>query len=352
MSGDFGAGARPTLKVLKEYLNEPSDWGDVNQYRAVRDNRFRDAGPLADLDHPVIRSGSWLNEAPGAADGLKVHLHALASKLPSVWRELRPGQWRGLVTQPTRPGQWWIVFAGLEREGDFADVYERLKALSLEELHGLYPNEDDFTLSRLEEAEKTHKAWLHSCSEAVLLGVEDAVGRNENIDISLPVHPSHTGAKFELSVNVERLEDQAEPQETPADILISFRTKNWLDATLRMSVLNLIVGLVDPVTEHWVALSDTGLDVSYLVQTTEVRLLQLQAAARLLGERTEPHGRQESFEAPRMAFAHYTSGKKLADAYVFGAVCQSLCGQWFVPTQDASQMAVCPDCSEIYETFV
>lgn len=351
MPDDSRVGARPTLYVLRECLAEPSDWGSVDQYRAIKENRFPDAGPLTDLDHPVVRAGSWLTEQASAGDGLKVHLHALAAKLPSTWRELRPGQWRGLVTQPHAPGPWWVLFAGREREGDRSDVYARLKALSIAELNALYPSEDDFELAGLEAGEAAQRAWLQSCADVILSSLGSALTNQNVVEASLPVHPAHTGAHFQLSFEVVRLGSQDPPQVTPADICLSIQTKNWLDSTLRMAVLKLMVGLIDPVAEHWTPISDSGLETSYLVETTEVRLLQLKAATSLQDESIR-RSYLETFEQPRMAYAHYTAGRRLTDAYIFGDICESICGRIFVPTQDASQLPVCPECSEVYETFV
>ncbi|MGO2052189.1 DUF3039 domain-containing protein [Glutamicibacter sp. 287] len=342
-------GVRPTLYVLHECLSAPDDWANPEQYRAVKQGRFKDAGPLSQLQHPVIQSGNWATSDPECANSHIVYKHAVTCGMPTPWRELKPGQWRGLVTQPKQDAQWWILFAGLRRAGDESNVYRKLDLMKRHALLALYPTSDDYTLQKLEVANATEKAWEASCAASILSSVSKSITLNHKVEVTLPLHPSHKGAELVVDFHVERVEDQQAPHELPADIFLTVHTKNWSDSTLRDVVVPIMIGLIDPVQEHWEIIEHNGKDMVYLVQTTEVKIQQLLAAETLANASIDTYTHKP--EVPRTHYAHYARQRILTDAYVYGIVSQAICGFNFVPSQDVSDMKICPDCERIYEAY-
>lgn len=47
--------------------------------------------------------------------------------------------------------------------------------------------------------------------------------------------------------------------------------------------------------------------------------------------------------------SHFVKKRVHADAYIFGAEVEALCGHRFVPTQNPEKLPVCPPCKTIFE---
>lgn len=350
MSEDNNTGLRPTLSVLNNCLASPDDWESIEQYNAVKNGRFREADPLHLLRHPVIQSGRWLTNERSSGDSHKIYVHSVESGLSSVWREIRAGQWRGLFTFMSNEPHWWLLHAGLRRAGDASNVYRKIDTMGRLELEKLLPTEKDLTLFRLERADSRQKQWEIDCALTILEGASAAISTNNPTPAILPAHPAHSGIELRLTFSVERLDDQEIPSQTPADLYLSIETTNWSDSVLRDAILPMLVGLIDPVQEHWEVIEHNGLNMIYLIQTTEVRLKQLEAAGR--NTRLAPIVELVSNPpVPKTTFAHYTTKRILADAYTFGIASIALCGYTFVPCQDASMKEICPDCDAKYSSM-
>ncbi|MGO4230177.1 DUF3039 domain-containing protein [Arthrobacter sp. YAF34] len=303
--------------------------------------------------HPIVQAGKSLDSSEESGRNLKIYKYSVHSSMPSPWRELRHEQWRGLTTQAESPGQWWLLFAGLEREGDDDDVYTRVQSLVPQQLLCLYPTELDFKLLSLEQGESIQRRWDASCASSIIRAIAGAAESGHRIELALPVHPGHPGAKFVLGIDVSRImpeDERDEPEETPAELLLMLVTNEWHDAPLRSKTLKLLMRIIDPVLENWDAVYDNGLDTRYAVMITEARLMQIIAAVALEDSPLDyeqvrvPGDRGE----PGTGFSHYLPQSALVDAYVYGEELRGLCGQWFVPTKDGTSMPTCPACHEKY----
>lgn len=51
-------------------------------------------------------------------------------------------------------------------------------------------------------------------------------------------------------------------------------------------------------------------------------------------------------------FAHYADKNKVTEAMVTGIAIVALCGKKWVPTRDAKDFPVCPDCQRLYELTI
>ncbi len=61
----------------------------------------------------------------------------------------------------------------------------------------------------------------------------------------------------------------------------------------------------------------------------------------------EPDTRLVTDDGDHDRFAHYTSRKAAARAYVEGTPLRALCGKVWVPSRDPSRYPVCPECEKI-----
>jgi hypothetical protein len=357
---DQCTGARPTLRVLAECLNGPEGWDDPEQHRAVRENRFKDAGPLAELKHRIIQDGRELQADPASADGLKAYKSSLKlSGRPLPWRQLRSGQWRALVAQAEEWEHWWIVNAGLRREGDASNVYQKTDAASVDGLEALYPDEDDLALLRLEQSAAQLQRWQQACAMTTLDVLGRALESGAESATEMPRHPSRMGVTAQITFDVTRLDpddlaaEGIKSEDAEADIFLTLQLSgDWNDSVVRASLLNLIRGLLDPVEEHWQTIGDVQRGLMMLLATNESRLTQIKAAVGLadrdfvpaLGGTVAPQPQR-----PSVIYAHFAPKDALADAYVYGEPCHALCGQSFVPSRDPSPLPVCPACQRLYE---
>ena len=65
-----------------------------------------------------------------------------------------------------------------------------------------------------------------------------------------------------------------------------------------------------------------------------------------LEERTRP---VTTDDGDHERFSHIVAKDKLADAMVFGAPVEALCGKRWVPSRDPDRYPVCPTCVELYK---
>ncbi|QXQ09755.1 DUF3039 domain-containing protein [Paeniglutamicibacter sp. Y32M11] len=165
----------------------------------------------------------------------------------------------------------------------------------------------------------------------------------------MPSHPSHVGAKLDVSVDIERLDEVDNSASTPAEIMLTIELNGWTDGNLKRSLVTLLLQEIDPVRENWDAVSDNGTTLMYSLLTTES---QLQAIANPLPRnsqeaclvRAEPGGLT-------ITLAHYLLKRVITDAHVYGRPRKALCGQWLVPSQNPDSLEVCPKCDEIHRSF-
>ncbi len=337
--------ARPTLHVLEVCLTEPSAWNSIEQFRAIQKRDFPAAGPLSELEHPIIKAGRLLTPDPSTALGFQIHTLTHGNNFPSLWRELKAGQWRGLITQQDGAGQWWIVLAGLERENDDNDIYNQIRQLDKNDIKALYPNEDDQDLLSLESASITQEEWENSCIKVFLDIISQAARESNQGRGNLPQHPSHVGAHLDIFVEIDRISEFDEPSSTPAEIMLGIELGNWSDTVLERALIPKLLQAIDPALEHWDVVHDNGIRLLYSLLTTEAQLQGL-IADPPTDARASPVTVENS-TCLSVAFAHYTQKRDTADAHVFGKPLKAICGQWFVPTRNPDSLTICPKCDDM-----
>lgn len=350
MDNDVESGCRPTLRTLTEQLLDPSAWKDPEQIRAIVARNFRGVLPLSKLSHPIIQAGHALTSDAESSHNLIVYQHSVALGLPSVWRELRRDQWRGLVTQPAPSKEWWLIHAGLRRQGDRNNVYKLTDSSDATELMEFLPTQDDLELLKIEKSVLAQLRWKSACLVALIDSIvrvgQGEVGSDE--PAALPVNPAHPGCKLHFSVTLERLaeDDETPSSELPAEIFVSIRIDNWSDEVVRQAIVPLMMGFIDPAQENWTAFCSADKTTTYWVMVSESRLAQLIAAAAIPSHSTPV--RNLSCAAPETRHGHYVPRDPLVDAFVSGGELRALCGKWFVPTKDHSGLPICGECERAF----
>lgn len=306
-------GCSPTLRVLEKHLQEPSAWEYPEEIKAINAGNFRTVLPLAKLSHCLIVAGQKLTADERSAQNLIVYQHSVTVDSPSVWRELKKDQWRGLVTEPT----------------------------------------DDKDLLKIEKSFLAQQRWQSSSltvliDEIAKIGI---AGSGSSPSRYLPTNPAHPGTQLEFTVELERLEnDPVEPSpEVPAEVFVSLCIQNWADEVVRQAIVPILMGFIDPSQENWEAYSSGGKSTTYSVLISESRLAQIIASTTIPTTLSPSRGLRRN--APATSHAHYVSRDPLVDAYVGGFELQGLCGCWFVPTKDHAAMPLCTDCERVFATL-
>ncbi len=335
-------GARPTLHVLEVCLAEPSAWIDSGQYRAIQKRDFRSAGSLTELGHPIIRAGHSLTRDADSANGFQIHNLTHGNLFPTLWRELKTGQWRGLITQQDKEGQWWLILAGLERENDHTDIYKQIRDLGKDDITALYPTEDDLTLLNLETAHQSQSDWELRCIDSFLQLMSRAFVEREKVRTGLPPHPSHVGARMDVEIEIDVVSDIDNPESSPSEVLLSIELGDWTDSVLLRQLVPLLLNAVDPVLENWDSTIDSGLHMMFALLTTASSLKNV------IGPPKTYNGNgvasMTTGDRLSISMAHYLPARAMADAHVHGTPLKALCGQWFVPTKNPDNLKTCPQC--------
>ena len=277
------SGSWPTLRVLSEHLQDPSAWENAEQLRAINAGNFRSVLPLSKLTHMIIVAGNNRTADGKAGDNLIVYRHSVTIDLPSLWRELRRDPWRGLVTQPFTGTEWWLVHAGIRRQGDRSNVYQLTDSANRSDLLKFYPTQDDRELLDTEKSMLAQLKWKSACLVALVDEIA-AVGGGTSRGGSqraLPENPTHPGCHLDFEVTLDRLDRAPEvpTAEAPAEVFVNIRILDWADEVVRRAIVPLLMGFIDPAQENWTAYSPGGKTTTYSVLISESRLAQLIAAA-------------------------------------------------------------------------
>lgn len=346
-------GCRPTLRVLDEHLQEPSAWEDPEQIKAIKARNFRKILPLSRLSHCLIVAGRKLTGDEGSGQNLIVYKHSVTVGSPSVWRELKQDQWRGLVTQPFVQKEWWLVHAGVRREGDRSNVYRLTDSADKTEIRGFYPTQDDKDLLRIEKSLLAQQRWQSTSLIALIdeIARVGVAGSGSTASRRLPINPAHPGTHLEFTITLERFEKESVElsEEIPAEVFVSICIQNWADEVVRQAIIPTLMGFIDPSQENWEAYSPNGKTTTYSVLVSESRLSQIIASASIPARFSSTRSLRSN--APATSHAHYVSRDPLVDAFVAGSELQALCGCWFVPTKDHSYMPRCTECERIFATL-
>lgn len=335
--------ARPTLRCVAEDLAE--GWDAPSDRTAVLNGLRDPTRPFHDLSHPLVRKAVMLfPDEDVEADRETI------SALPGQVFKVRHGRrWRGAVWVDDASGQPWLIAGGYRRDGDGDDFYTevtaRVRAAGLE---SILPASDDRARLALEQSAQQLRAWEISLRVDVVEAVAEAV-RGGTAKRALR-HPDPDGAApAEIQVDLERLSDEeSELHEIPAMVEVHVTISDWSDPDALAIATTVACSAIAPHEDDW----DTHYTSSGQVLTTvvtEARLKQLVASAQLAeetGATTAPTGLEP------IRFAHYAPTRTIADASVDGRAVRGLCGRYFVPRNDPTDIPVCPACDRLHAVML
>ena len=336
--------ARPTLKVMKALSR---GWTNPAHQRAVGEERILDLLPLADLGHPIITQAA-LDTAggPNAAPANRI-LVEVREQTGEAWLEIKKErtEWRGAVAYD-KEGQAWLVYATPRGHDAF---YRELRNGPVTNGVAQYmPTERDYGYLALERQRALLRRWRRSnLMKAVTCVVDASLKGSARVELAgHPDTPDRPAGVLHLEVdrsgdNASEI-DPASSHDDPADIRAYLTFSQSADKKHEALLARDLRALLQPREEAWDV--DVAPDGTYMYSAyvPESRLLQLAAADLHHGEHGDEGTSPPTFA--RIEHAHYTTRLRLAEATVLGKPVRSVCGFWFVPSQDHLGLPVCPKC--------
>lgn len=337
--------ARPTLRLLDE-LNRSGHFGsEVSE--AIGKSQFKRLGPITALDHPIIsratRIGSEEFEDSGTLAWRNRIKCVSQTGIKSPWFEIRADQWRGAVVDPKNDGSYWLVAAGLRREGDTDNFYDVLARMTKQDLESYLPSSLDENLMKLQSLE----AATSACKQKVLSALLNTLS---SVDLNLDLSSSSSELEMPACYSSMGVRVDVDRVDTEALITIQIEMENFDESRVRGELLRLLQSPIEREMERWDASSSTNpRRLIYFTTIPLTRLEQLVNSSRLAGgadTRTDAHTRLG------ISHSHFTKKSSLVDATVFGLAVRAICGQWFVPSQDPTDMPSCEGCKTAYADYV
>lgn len=330
--------ARPTLRVVREDLDDDHEWGNLYPKRAVESDDPQRALPLTELDHPILlKAADCFGEDPLRDNPVGTIAAARSERL----YEIKVNQWRAGVWIDGR-GVCWVVAAGLAKgnhkdRDDFYQAIERRESRA--DLAALLPTDADVELWKLESAHALLDRW-HLENQKVVTDVIASVARggSHRFAIAAPERAIENGRGAilaEIDIVVARFD---EPGYRADEIVVTIHEQtDWKGSRFAATfALSLLATLNPPETDWDVA----GGSYSNILEigTLERRVTRLREMNDS-GERAVPEMVSQS---------HYVHRRDLTSRMVEARAARALCGIYFVPRQDHEHLPECPECSAAF----
>lgn len=322
--------ARPTLRLLREDLG--ADWGPPHPKRLLADGDLTALHPLSGLPHPIIEKAAESVGPDPDQDNFVGPIHS-STRLPLL--EVKQGQWRGGIWRDDESGVHWLVVAGLAKGNhlDRDDFYERIDRENKSGQTARWlPTDQDVRLLRQETAARIRTSWelgiQQRCGQA-LRAAADGVAQRFEI-----VHPvASQGVMAQVEISITEVRDDEIPSD---EVVVDVRPRSELaGSNLHWGLIIRLLRSIDPPEQSWDRYQDTFSTIG------EPGAWKLRAAelARLTrtGELAQSTPGKES---------HYAHRKDLTECTLSGRAVRSLCGIYFVPTQDHQGLPECLHCQE------
>ncbi|WP_075732263.1 DUF3039 domain-containing protein [Corynebacterium phocae] len=269
-------------------------------------------------------------------------MQPIASSVKLRILEIKQSQWRGGVWQDPENDVCWLIVAGLAK-GDHQDKDDFYKRVGAANDSGSYsqwlPSEEDRCLLKIETAARVRTEWELNIQAQVLTALKQVhSGGDYRIRIDHPVPGKGVFAIIDISVTREK--DNSSTIETD-DILVKFSPeKSYASSNLWWSLITRVLISIEPPEQGWDrfrhTFSNMGEPGSW---TKRIESLSVLVNENLLAQ-SEPG-----------IHSHYAHRKHLAGKTIAGEAIRSLCGAYFVPTQDHESLPKCPTCEEKFDNL-
>lgn len=331
--------ARPTLRCLFEELVTGVE--DQAQRSALMSGSVDDleAESLVDIAHPLLAKANEVAQKSGT----ELHATRIKSVDRGTFYKAKVGRWRGAVwfDESRRP---WLCAAGLRREGERDDFYDRFARECEADVTKLLPNSDDLLRLRAERVRYADDFRLMLLRGSVISALMKALDEDRAVTVPLPVTIDPVtlrplvGAKLTLGL----LADEGGEGAMTLSVEVTDYQKARYDDVL-VEVKTALPGLS---AEEWEVVPPFGEHTApcwWVVVTTGwiARYRQAVSDQGLVGFAESPPDLSDGSDG----FTHIVAAESLADAMVSQAVINALCGRRFVPLRNPDNHPVCPTCA-------
>lgn len=352
---------RVTLRCLVDDLT--SDWDDANHHRYAKTLRalvnkciageapessvaaqLRNMPRLNALDHPLVRHF----DASFGPDQRSESRESISGLSAPHWWKQKTSRWRGAATDHSTVGTStvWLCAAGVRRQGDTDDFYAAfMRDVTRSGPQPWLPTEEDFLAGKVDDKILALDAWkLQIHCGALALLAESFQSPSETFTLEFPA-PSRTPSRAaigKLSMSIESVDvDGVELGEV-------FLVASVLDRK-QIKAVDLAVQVAraalqsDAEVWHSTTYTDDAYAFSALIDPAARAYSEELARTENLPVESVPGGLRIGLRA------HYARKHGLVDAQVEGSSVLSLCGYWFVPTADHTDLETCSECSQRHD---
>lgn len=327
--------ARPTLRVLREDLAD--GWKSPRVQLAAGVGGIDALSPLSELPHPIIQKA---RDSFGDDPQHDNYVGPIKSCTHFTLFEIKSGQWRGGVWIDPGAGTCWLIAAGLAKGGhqDHDDFYERVARVDRSgEIVKWLPADDDRRQLKRETAARLLTAWELRIQHLVLEALS-TVTDGGTADFTLP-HPTDPQARFgKCSVTMEQIREPGfDREETVVEIDLE---KEFLTSELGWRARMHVLISISPPETGWDRFRDTHSTINE-IGSHALRVGQLQ-------KMTDDGEVAQSIPNDK---SHYAHRRNIALSSIVGRGVRSMCGVYFVPTQDHDSLPQCPVCEQRYHSL-
>ena len=332
--------ARPTLRLLREDLT--SGWESPYPQRALEEGRLDDLPPMSEQPHPIVQKAM---DSFGEDPSKDNFVRPIASSTRLRILEIKQSQWRGGVWQDPETDICWLVVAGLAKGNhrDADDFYERVRRENeFGDPSQWLPDSEDKRLLKRETAARLRTEWELNIQRDVLNALKIVhTGGAHRLNIDHPIPGKGPFSSIEISVDPERGDETNDDSSgshvlDTDDIIVEFTPeKQYASTELFWSLITRVLISIEPPHQNWDRFGNTFSNMGEPGAWTQriEDLSELVDANLLALSESGIH-------------SHYAHRKHLAGKTIAGEAVRSLCGTYFVPTQDHEALPKCPICQE------
>ena len=323
---------RPTIRLLVEDLRD--GWSSPYPRRMLDAGDYDALHPLSELPHPIIAKATETFGMVAADDN---PVGPIASSTQLRLMEVKVAQWRGGVWVDPETGVHWLVVAGLAKGGheDHDDFYMRVAADNAGNAPQRWlPTEPDRRLLKRETAARLITEWELTVQVRVLEALRRVhAGGTDRFTIDHPLPGKVPLATLTVTVNPVR-----EPDYESDDIVVEIDpVAQYAGQHLLWQLTVRVLAALNPPQEGWDRYGDTYSNIAEPGSWT-ARLAELETYVE----------RHELVESEPGQHGHYTHRKHITGSTIEGSAVRALCGVYFVPCRDHTDMPVCPECQQHY----
>lgn len=324
--------ARPTIRLLTEDL--PDGWTDPSILRHISNGHFDELHPLPHLPHPIVQKAA---ETFGEIAEEDNPVGVIRSYTRETLWEIKQAQWRGGVWIDESTGVCWLVVAGLAKGDhlDFDDFYQVVeRENSNDDSSRWLPTDQDRSLLKQETAARLLREWELEIQRRVWKSLEELRdGGETRITIGLPHSPQERMADVSITVSSSDNSSVVSGDQAIDDVFVEFfPTNEHYTSNLFWRLVVRVLTSIEPPEIGWDSLGEhyygnmVGRDTWNERLETLSGLVEQQILANSVPDDS----------------SHYAHRKSLVDRLVEGKAVRTLCGVYFVQTQDPEKLEVCP----------